>query len=59
MMQVADILKAFDSEGAMMKALGIPPTIAEHEPGGQRKRIATRGREQARQDLWKALGIAG
>jgi len=44
--------------GPVFTALKIVPEI-ENEPIGQRKRFAARSREQVRQDLWKALGIAG
>lgn len=44
--------------GPVFVALKILPEI-ENEPIGQRKRFSTRSREQVRQDLWKALGIAG
>ena len=44
--------------GPVFVALKIVPEI-ENEPIGQRKRFSTRSREQVRQDLWKALGIAG
>jgi len=44
--------------GPVFVALKIVPEI-ENEPIGQRKRFVTRSREQVRQDLWKALGIAG
>lgn len=44
--------------GPVFTALKIVPEI-ENEPIGQRKRFSARSREQVRQDLWKALGIAG
>lgn len=44
--------------GPVFVALKIVPEI-ENEPIGQRKRFVTRSRDQVRQDLWKALGIAG
>ena len=44
--------------GPVFVALKIVPEI-ENEPVGRRKRFVTRSREQVRQDLWKALGIAG
>ena len=44
--------------GPVFTALKIVPEI-ENEPIGQRKRFSTRNPEQVRQDLWKALGIAG
>jgi pyruvate/2-oxoacid:ferredoxin oxidoreductase beta subunit len=44
--------------GPVFVALKIVPEI-QNEPAGRRKRFSTRSREQVRQDLWKALGIAG
>ena len=44
--------------GPVFVALKIVPEI-ENEPVGRRKRFSTRSHEQVRQDLWKALGIAG
>ncbi len=49
--------RILSGSGPVFVALKIVPEI-ENEPIGQRKRFATRSHEQARQDLWKALGIA-
>jgi thiamine pyrophosphate-dependent acetolactate synthase large subunit-like protein len=53
-----NVERILSGPGPVFVALKILPEI-ENEPIGQRKRFVTRSREQVRQDLWKALGIAG
>jgi thiamine pyrophosphate-dependent acetolactate synthase large subunit-like protein len=53
-----NVERILSGPGPVFVALKIVPEI-ENEPIGQRKRFVTRSREQVRQDLWKALGIAG
>jgi thiamine pyrophosphate-dependent acetolactate synthase large subunit-like protein len=53
-----NVERILSGPGPVFVALKIVPEI-ENEPIGQRKRFVTRSRDQVRQDLWKALGIAG
>jgi thiamine pyrophosphate-dependent acetolactate synthase large subunit-like protein len=53
-----NVERILSGPGPVFVALKIVPEI-ENEPAGRRKRFSTRSREQVRQDLWKALGIAG